>query len=76
LMRLSASSALNRNLQLNWILQLQELSQDKDLSPVVASLVVRAISQTRAKVKSKRKKGTNIEQAHYRYAFELLSKDN
>ncbi|MEY2997272.1 MAG: hypothetical protein RIQ82_652, partial [Bacteroidota bacterium] len=76
LMSLSASSALNRNLQLNWILQLQELSQDKDLSPVVASLVVRAISQTRAKVKSKRKKGTNIEQAHYRYAFELLSKDN
>ena len=71
-MRLSGSSALNRNLQLNWILQLQELSQDKDLSPVVASLVASAISQTRAEVKSKRKKGTNIEQAHYQYAFELL----
>ena len=76
LMRLSGSSALNRNLQLNWILQLQELSQDKDLSPVVASLVASAMSQTRAEVKSKRKKGTNIEQAHYQYAFELLSKDN
>ena len=75
LMDLSAAHALNRNVQLSWIIHLKELSQDKNLTPNVASLVVDAMNQTQAKVKSKRKKGTDIEKAHYQYAFELLSKD-
>ena len=76
LMSLSATHALNRNLQINWILQLKELSQDKKLSPSVTSLVTQAMEQTRAKAKSKRKKGDKIQQAHYQYAFELLKKDD
>ncbi len=76
LMSLSATHALNRNLQINWILQLQELSQDKKLSPSVASLVTQAMEQTKAKAKSKRKKGDKIQQAHFQYAFELLKQDD
>ena len=76
LMSLSATHALNRNLQINWILQLKELSQDKKLSPSVTSLVTQAMEQTRAKAKSKRNKGDKIHQAHFQYAFELLKRDD
>lgn len=76
LMSLSATHALNRNLQINWILQLKELSQDDKLSPSVASLVIQAMDQTRAKAKSMRRKGDPIQRAHYQYAFELLKKDD
>jgi hypothetical protein len=76
LMNLDASQALNRNLQINWINQLMELSTDEKLSPSVASLVSEAMKQTKAKAKSNRRKGTNIQKAHYQYAFELLSGDD
>ena len=76
LMDLDASHALNRNLQINWIIQLMELSTDEKLSPSVASLVSEVTKQTKTMAKSKRKKGSNIERAHYQYAFELLSEDD
>lgn len=76
LMDLDASHALNRNLQINWIMKLMELSTDEQLSPSVASLVSEAMKQSKARAKSKRKKGSNIERAHYQYAFELLSEDD
>ena len=76
LMDLEASHALNRNLQINWINQLMELSTDEQLSPSVASLVSEAMKQSKARAKSNRRKGSNIERAHYQYAFELLSKDD
>ncbi len=73
LMALSGSAALNRNLQILWIHHLKELSQDKKLSPIVASLVSQALADTRSKVKSKRKRGSDIERAHFQYAYELLT---
>jgi hypothetical protein len=76
LMDLDANQALNRNLQINWINQLMELSTDEKLSPSVASLVSEAMKKTKAKAKSNRRKGTNIQKAHYQYAFELLSGDD
>ena len=76
LMNLSAAHALNRNLQIHWIVQLKELSQDDKLSPSVASLVTQAMDQTRAKAKSMRKKGDQIQRAHYQYAYELLKQDD
>lgn len=76
LMDLDASHALNRNLQINWIIQLMQLSTDEKLSPSVASLVSEAMKQTKTKAKSNRRKGSNIERAHYQYAFELLSEDD
>jgi hypothetical protein len=76
LMDLDANQALNRNLQINWIMQLMELSTDEKLSPSVASLVSEAMKKTKAKAKSNRRKGTNIQKAHYQYAFELLSGDD
>jgi hypothetical protein len=75
-MDLDASHALNRNLQINWIIQLMELSADEKLSPSVASLVSEVTKQTKTMAKAKRKKGSNIERAHYQYAFELLSEDD
>jgi hypothetical protein len=42
----------------------------------VASLVSEAMKKTKAKAKSNRRKGTNIQKAHYQYAFELLSGDD
>ena len=73
LMALSGSAALNRNLQILWIHHLKELSQDKKLSPILASLVSQALADTRYKVKSKRKRGSDIERAHFQYAYELLT---
>ena len=73
LMALSGSAALNRNLQILWIHHLKELSQDKKLSPIVASVVSQALVETRSKVKSKRKRGSDIERAHFQYAYELLT---
>ncbi|MGB1136734.1 MAG: zinc-dependent metalloprotease [Flavobacteriaceae bacterium] len=73
LMALSGSAALNRNLQILWIHHLKELSQDKKLSPIVASLVSQALADTWSKVKSKRKRGSDIERAHFQYAYELLT---
>jgi hypothetical protein len=73
LMALSGSAALNRNLQILWIHHLKELSQDKKLSPILASLVSQALADSRSKVKSKRKRGSDIERAHFQYAYELLT---
>ena len=43
------------------------------LAPIVASLVSQALVDTRSKVKYKRKRGSDIERAHFQYAHELLT---
>ncbi len=73
---LSAVPALNRNLQIEWILSLQELIQGDDLTPTVAASVQKALMDTQKWAKKHRNKGTDIEKAHYRYALALFKTEN
>lgn len=67
---------LERNLQINWVLRLQELLRDEKLKPEVAALVKASLDDTQKYFKARRTKGTQLQQSHYRYGYHLISKHN
>ncbi len=69
---LSTGFMLNRNLQSEWVKQLLELSQDKELSPAVAASVQKAIMDTKKWAKKRRGSGADSEKAHFGYVYNLL----
>lgn len=66
---------LERNLQINWVLRLQELLEDKNLKPEVAALVQNSWTNAHKYFKTRRNKGDQLQQSHYRYGFELTTVD-
>ena len=69
---LTTGFMLNRNLQSEWVKQLLELSQDKELSPAVAASVQKAIMDTKKWAKKRRGSGADSEKAHFGYVYNLL----
>lgn len=67
---------LERNLQINWVLRLQELLKDEKLKPEVAALVKASLDDAQKYFKARRTKGTKLQQSHYRYGYHLISKHN
>ena len=62
---------LERNLQINWTIRLQELLEDKQLNPEVAALLQASLARTHTYFKSRRSKGNQLQKNHYTYGYTL-----